>query len=84
MHYNEKQHLCSHKAPSVCVHVSPSSEPEYLRPLSLMIWMEQCAVSHTPLFKSLFYPKHPHNTLFFFFPSFLSTLEYPVFHSAAQ
>lgn len=35
-------------------------------------------------FKSRFCPKHPHNTLFPPLTSFLSTLEYPVFHLAAQ
>lgn len=79
MHYNEKRHLYSHKALSVPVHVCPSSEAEYLQPLSLTIYFP-----HTSFFfLSRSYPKHPHNTLIFF-PFFLSTLEYPVFHLAAQ
>lgn len=64
---------------SLCAFVLPS-EAEYLRPLSLTM-----RFPHTSFFQSHFYPKHPHNTFFFFFfPSFLSTLEYPVFHLAAQ
>ncbi len=77
MHYNEKRHLYSHKALSVSSHVCPSKEAEYLRPLSLMI-----RFPHTHLL-FFFTPKHPHNTLIFL-PSFLSTLEYPVFHLAAR
>lgn len=48
MHYNEKRHLYSHKALSVPVHVCPSSEAEYLQPLSLTIYFP-----HTSFF---FYP----------------------------
>lgn len=60
MHYNEKRHLYSHKALSVCALVCPFTGTEYLRPLKPSL-----TVQSSTLFRTYFFhpplPKHPHN-----------------------
>lgn len=85
MHYNEKGHLYSHRALSVSPYICPSSETEYFRLLSLTTETRALFPTHHLFFKPRFYPKQLHNTpIFFPLTSSLSTLEYPVFHLAAQ
>lgn len=77
MHYNEKRHIYSHKALSVSVHVSPSSETEYLHPLSLMIWSGALFPTHL-----LFYPAFTpniHTIPFFFLLLFSVNVRVPCF-----
>ena len=85
MHYNEKRHLYSQRALSVSVHVGRSTEAEYRRPLSFVIRSGVVFPTHTSFY--FFDPSltpNIHTIPFSLPPSFLSTLKYPVFHSAAQ
>lgn len=83
MHYNEKRHLYSHKALSVSAHSYVLSQGQNTFVLSSLPWRcrEGRINSHT-LLSSCFTQTSTQYT-----PpthlSFLSVLEYPVFHSAA-